>query len=79
MCTLFGLCVCSSSRGASTPYTLRVNDTENLRESGFDPSIPTKILVHGFGGDGDSANIINSKDGRYGISVAILKCPLMEH
>ncbi|XP_023703954.1 pancreatic lipase-related protein 2 [Cryptotermes secundus] len=52
----------TNSRGASTPYTLRVNDTENLRKSGFDPTIPTKILVHGFAGDGDSANIINSKD-----------------
>jgi hypothetical protein len=84
MCTLFGLCVCYSSRGVSTPETLRVNDTESLSESGFDPENPTKILIHGFGGDGESANIIHSRDGRYGITVAlslnsIQKYPLMQH
>jgi hypothetical protein len=84
MCTLFSLCLCSSDRGASTPFVLRANDTENLRESGYDPKNPTKILIHGFAGDGDSSNIIRSKNGKCGISVAlplqsIQKCPLTQH
>jgi hypothetical protein len=64
--------VCCSSRGASTPHRLLVNDIESLTESGFDPKNPTKILIHGFGGNGQSANIINSRDGEYGVS---LHCP----
>jgi hypothetical protein len=61
------LCVFCSSRNSSAPHRLRVNDIENLSESGFDPKNPTKILIHGFGGNGQSSSITESKGGRYGI------------
>lgn len=48
--------------GGSTPYRLRVNDTDNLNRSGYNPEHPTKILIHGFGGNGQNGVIIHTKD-----------------
>jgi len=48
--------------GGSTPYRLLVNDVDNLANSGFNPQNPTKILIHGFGNNGQSAIIIDTKN-----------------
>ncbi|XP_021915374.1 phospholipase A1 member A-like [Zootermopsis nevadensis] len=48
--------------GSSVPNRLIVNDPENLKNSGFDSKNPTKILVHGFSGNGRNSMIIDSKN-----------------
>jgi len=48
--------------GGSTPFRLLVNDTNNLANSGFNPQNPTKILIHGFGGNGQNRGIIDIKN-----------------
>jgi predicted esterase len=50
--------------GGLQPYRLQVNDIDNLNKSGFNPDDPTKILIHGFGGNGQSRVIIDTKNGR---------------
>ena len=55
--------------GGSTPYRLLVNDINNLNNSGFNPKDPTKILIHGFGGNGQDGHVIAGKNGRHETNV----------
>ncbi|KAJ4428454.1 hypothetical protein ANN_24491 [Periplaneta americana] len=50
------------SNAATGPYRLYANDVNNLKASGYDPSHPTEILIHGFTSNGQSSVIIGSKD-----------------
>jgi len=52
----------TNSNGGSTPYRLLVNDIGNLANSGFNPQQPTKILIHGFGGSGQSGVVSDTKN-----------------
>jgi hypothetical protein len=51
------------------PYRLQANDIENLAKSGFNPQNPTKILIHGFGSNGQSGVVINIKNGRHATNI----------
>jgi hypothetical protein len=66
LCSLFEIqfFIYSSLDGGSTPFRLLVNDSNNLANSGFNPQNPTKILIHGFGGNGQNRGIIDIKNGR---------------
>jgi len=48
------------------PYRLQVNNINNLANSGFNPQNPTKILIHGFSGNGKKGIIIEGKNAYLG-------------
>ncbi|PSN33855.1 hypothetical protein C0J52_18859 [Blattella germanica] len=42
--------------------TITIGDSEGLFAASFNPSHPTKILIHGFGGGADSSIIVDGKN-----------------
>lgn len=40
------------NRRSRDPAYLKYNDEDSVKKSGFDPNIPTKIIIHGFLDDG---------------------------
>jgi hypothetical protein len=59
----------SSLDGGSQAYRLLVNDTDNLAKSGYNPQNPTKILIHGFGQNGQIGAVVDGKNGRQATNV----------
>ncbi|XP_069687340.1 pancreatic triacylglycerol lipase-like [Periplaneta americana] len=50
------------SNAGTDPNRLYVNDVNNLKASGYDPSHPTEILIHGFANNIQNSLLMNSKD-----------------
>ena len=56
-------------------YQLKTGDETNLKESGYDKTLPTKIFAHGFEMNGyDNEEVLKVRDGKQSPSYFIYNC-----